>query len=63
MYFDTSIKTDMEDSVGTFVFSAEGNEDTTVLVQIEEVKCPIRKLSFVTVLSPVSAVGGKGRGW
>ena len=33
-----------------------GNEDTSILVQIEEVKCTIRKLSFVTVLSPVRAV-------
>jgi hypothetical protein len=31
-------------------------EDTFILVQIEEVKCTIRKLSFVTVLSPVRAV-------
>jgi hypothetical protein len=53
----------MEGSVGTCVFSAEVNEDTTVLVQIEEVKCPIRNLPFVTVLSPVHAVGGKGGGW
>jgi hypothetical protein len=32
-------------------------------VQIEEAKCAIRKLPFVTVLAPVRAVGDKGRGW
>ncbi len=56
---------DMEGCVGTCVFSedsAEGNEDTTVLVRIEEAKCDIRKLPFVTVLSPVCVVGGKERG-
>jgi hypothetical protein len=39
----------------------KGTEDTSTLVQIEEVKCAIEKLSFVTVLSPVRAVKGKGR--
>jgi hypothetical protein len=53
----------MEGSDETCVFSAEGNEDTTMLVQIEEAKCAIRTMSFVTVLSPVRAVGDKGRGW
>ena len=48
----------MEGSDGT----CEGTADTTMLVQIEEVKCVIRKLSFVTVLTPVRAVGDKGRG-
>ncbi len=43
--------------------SCEGTADTTMLVQIEEVKFAIRKLPFVTILSPVRAVGYKGRGW
>ena len=38
-------------------------DDTTTLVQIEEAKCAIRKLPFVTVLAPVRAVGDKGPGW
>jgi hypothetical protein len=41
----------------------KGTEDTSTLVQIEEVKCAIRKLSFVMVLSPVRAVKDKGRGY
>jgi predicted metal-binding protein len=41
----------------------KGTEDTSKVVQIEEVKCAIEKLSFVTVLSPVRAVKGKGRGY
>ncbi len=41
----------------------KGTEETSKLVQIEEVKCAIEKLSFVTVLSPVRAVKGKGRGY
>ncbi len=41
----------------------KGTEDTSKLVQIEEVKCAIEKLPFVTVLSPVRAVKGKGRGY
>jgi hypothetical protein len=41
----------------------KGTEDTSTLVQIEEVKCAIRKLSFVTVLSPVRADKDKGRGY
>jgi hypothetical protein len=36
------------------------SEDTSKLLQIEEVKCAIEKLSFVTVLSPVRAVKDKG---
>ena len=40
----------------------KGTEDTSTLVQIEEVKCVDRKLSFVTVLSPVRAVKDKGLG-
>jgi hypothetical protein len=32
-------------------------------VHIEEAKCDIRKLPFVTVVAPVRAVGDKGRGW
>ena len=38
-------------------------EDTSMFEQIEEVKCAIRKLSFVTILSPVRAVKGKGQGY
>jgi hypothetical protein len=38
-------------------------EDTSMFVQVEEIKCAIRKLSFVTVLSTVRAVKGKGRGY
>jgi hypothetical protein len=34
-----------------------------MFVQVQEVKCDIRKLSFVTVLSPVRAVKVKGRGY
>ena len=34
-----------------------------MLAQIEEAKCAIHKLPFVTVLAPVRAVGDKGRGW
>jgi hypothetical protein len=41
----------------------KGTEDTSKLVQIEELKCAIEKLPFVTVLSPVRAVKGKGRGY
>ncbi len=37
--------------------------NTTTLVQIEEAKCAICKLPFVTVLAPVRAVGDKGPGW
>ena len=40
-----------------------GTEDTSMFEQIEEVKCAIRKLSFVTILSPVRAVKGKGQGY
>ena len=42
---------------------SDGTADTTTLVQIEESKCVIRKLPFVTVLAPVRAVADKGRGW
>ena len=38
-------------------------EDTSMFEQIEEVKCAIRKLSFVTILSPVRVVKGKGQGY
>jgi hypothetical protein len=36
---------------------------TLPCVQIEEAKCGIRRLPFVTVLAPVRAVGDKGPGW
>jgi hypothetical protein len=39
-----------------------GIEDTSIFVQVEEVKCTIRKLSFVTVLSPIRAVEGRVEG-
>jgi hypothetical protein len=38
-------------------------EDTSMFVQVEEVKCAIRKLSFVTVLPTVRAFKDKGRGY
>jgi hypothetical protein len=41
----------------------KGTEDTSKLVQIEELKCAIENLPFVTVLSPVRAVKDKGRGY
>ena len=41
--------------------TCEDTTDTTILVQIEEVIFVIRKMSFVTVLSPVRSVGYKGR--
>jgi hypothetical protein len=34
----------------------EDTEDTTMFVQIEEAKCAIRNLSYVTKLSPVQTV-------
>jgi len=43
--------------------TCEDTEDTTTLVQIEELKCVIRKLLYVTKLSPVRAVNGLGPGW
>ena len=39
------------------------HEDTTMLVQIEEVKRDIRVLLFVTKLSPVRTHNGHGDGW
>ena len=41
----------------------EVNEDTSMVAQIEEEKCDIRKMSFVTVLSPVRVVKDKGQGY
>ena len=41
----------------------EDTEDTTMLVQIEEVKRTIRALPFVTKLSPVDAHKDKAAGW
>jgi hypothetical protein len=38
-------------------------EDTTASVQIEEIKCAIWALPFVTKLSPVRAHKGHGVGW
>jgi hypothetical protein len=55
MYFDTSLKTSRRE-YGT-------REDTTVSVQIEEIKRAIRTLPFVTKLSPVRANKGHGDGW
>jgi hypothetical protein len=43
---------------------SDGNrEDTTTSVQIEEIKCVIRGLPFVTKLSPVRAHKSHGDGW
>ncbi len=41
----------------------EDTEDTTMFVQIEEGKCAIRNLSYVTKLSRVQTVNGTGPGW
>jgi hypothetical protein len=49
----------MEGSDGT----CESNDDITTRVQIEEAKCAIRKLPFVTLLAPVRAVGDKAEGF
>ena len=38
-------------------------EDTTMLVQIEEVMRAIRTLSFVTKLSPIGARNSHGHGY
>ena len=43
---------------------SDGNrENTTASVQIEEIKCTIRALPFVTKLSPVRAHKSHGAGW
>ena len=42
--------------------TCEDNEDTTTVVQIEEAKCAILKMSYVAKLSPVRAVNGMGTG-
>jgi hypothetical protein len=55
MYFDTSLKMSHR-KCGT-------REDTTVSVQIEEIKRDIRTVPFVTKLSPVRAHEGHGDGW
>ena len=55
MYFDTSLKTSRM-SDGT-------REDTTVSVQIEEIKRATRALPFVTKLSPVRTHKSHGDGW
>jgi hypothetical protein len=49
----------MEGSDGT----CEDTEDATMIVQIEEAKCAIRTMSYVTKLSPVRAVNGMDPGW
>ena len=41
---------------------SDGTAGTTTLVQIEEAKCAIRKIPFVTVLTPLRVVADKGRG-
>jgi hypothetical protein len=43
--------------------TCEDTEDTTTLVQIEDLKFAIRKLLYVTKLSPVRVVNGMGPGW
>ena len=40
-----------------------GTEDTSMFEQIEVVECDIRKLSFVTISSPVRVVKDKGEGY
>ena len=42
--------------------TCEDTEDTTMFVQIEEAKCAIQKLLYVTKLSPVRVVNGMGPG-
>ncbi len=49
----------MDGSDGT----REDTEDTTMLVQIEEVNRTIRALPFVTKLSPVDTHKDKAVGW
>jgi hypothetical protein len=49
---------EMDGSDGT----REDKEDTTMLVQIEEVMCDIRSLPFVTKLSPVDTHKDKSVG-
>ncbi len=51
-------KKEMEGSDG----KCEDTDDTTTIVQIEEAKYAIRKLLFVTVLTPVRAVSDRGPG-
>jgi hypothetical protein len=41
----------------------EDTKDTTRLVEIEELKCAVRVLLFVTKLSPVDAHKDKAAGW
>ena len=50
---------EMDERVGTH----EDTQDTTRLVEIEEVKRAIRALLFVTKLSPVDAHKDKAAGW
>jgi hypothetical protein len=38
--------------------TCEDTEDTTMIVQIEETKCDIRKMSYVTKSAPVRVVNG-----
>jgi hypothetical protein len=45
MYFDTSLKTSRKDCSG--ISSPGTHDDTTMLVQIEEMKRAIRALPFV----------------
>ena len=49
----------MEGSDGT----REDTEDTMMLLQIEEVMCAIRALTFVTKVSPVGARNSHGHGY
>jgi hypothetical protein len=43
--------------------TAEGTQNNTVLVQMEEEERVIRAMPFVTTLSFVRAVKGKAEGW
>jgi hypothetical protein len=56
MYFDTSLKMSRRET-------REDTQDTTRLVEIEEVKRSIRALLFVTKLSPVDGHKDKSAGW
>jgi hypothetical protein len=70
MYFDTSLKTSRRDQSGVCSTqtaagsdTAEGTQNNTVLVQMEEEERAIRAMPFVTTLSFVRAVKGKAEGW
>ncbi len=69
MYFDTSLKMSWREcSVissldGKEEMSVGNREDNTASVHIEEIKCAITALPFVTKLSPVRTHKSHGDGW